>query len=102
MSSERGNLIIVSAASGSGKSTLVDLAIARLNVAGPEGMMTVARCVTCTTRKPRGQERHKGGTLFAPGDALDRCLLGWLAGAIDRPACQEISRAPRPPLPAPR
>jgi guanylate kinase len=48
MSSERGNLIIVSAASGSGKSTLVDQALTRLE--GAE------RCVTCTTRAPRGTE----------------------------------------------
>ena len=48
MSSERGNLIIVSAASGSGKSTLVDMAQARL--------ANVERCVTCTTRPPRGRE----------------------------------------------
>ena len=48
MSSERGNLIIVSAASGSGKSTLVDMALERLS--------SVERCVTCTTRPPRGRE----------------------------------------------
>ncbi len=50
MSSERGNLVVVSAASGSGKSTLVDMALER--VAGAE------RCVTCTTRPPRGSERE--------------------------------------------
>jgi guanylate kinase len=50
MWSERGNLIIVSAPSGSGKSTLVDLALAKLTRA--------ERCVTSTTRRPRGQERQ--------------------------------------------
>jgi guanylate kinase len=54
MSSERGNLIIVSAASGSGKSTLVDLTMECL---GAMGAKPVERCVTCTTRPPRGVER---------------------------------------------
>jgi hypothetical protein len=38
-------------------------------------------------RKARGHERHKGGTLMAAGDPLDRCLISWLAGAIDQAAC---------------
>jgi hypothetical protein len=39
-------------------------------------------------RKARGHERHKGGTLMAAGDALDRCLTSWLAGTVDEAACQ--------------
>jgi len=39
-------------------------------------------------RKARGHERHKGGTLMVAGDALDRCLTSWLAGAVDQPPCQ--------------
>lgn len=49
MSSERGNLIVVSAASGSGKSTLADAVTARVD--------GLERVVTCTTRPPRGAER---------------------------------------------
>jgi guanylate kinase len=55
MSSDRGNLIIVSAASGSGKSTLVDLAMECLRATGAPA---AERCITCTTRPPRGLERH--------------------------------------------
>jgi hypothetical protein len=38
-------------------------------------------------RKPRGHERHKGGTLMTAGDALDQCLISWLAGAIVDAPC---------------
>jgi hypothetical protein len=38
-------------------------------------------------RKARGHERHKGGTLMTAGDVLDRCLLSWLAGAVDDAPC---------------
>jgi guanylate kinase len=48
MSSERGNVIVISAASGSGKTTLVNRLIQ--DVDGLE------RAVTCTTRAPRGAE----------------------------------------------
>ena len=47
-------------------------------------------------RKARGVERHKGGTQMLPGDALDRCLLSWLAGAVDGEACVRVANAPRP------
>jgi guanylate kinase len=50
MSSNRGNLFVISAASGSGKSTIVDALLARLGERG-------RRVVTCTTRPPRGSER---------------------------------------------
>lgn len=64
MSSERGNLIIVSAASGSGKSTLVDMAIERLT--------NVERCITCTTRPPRGRERDGVDYHFLSVDEFER------------------------------
>jgi len=41
-------------------------------------------------RKPRGTERHKGGTLMQPGDALDSCLRGWLRGSPDAAICMTV------------
>ncbi len=38
-------------------------------------------------RKPRGNERHKGGTLMQPRDPLDTCLRSWLQGAPDAEVC---------------
>jgi hypothetical protein len=38
-------------------------------------------------RKARGEEAHKGGALFAPGDVQDNCVASWLAGATDKDAC---------------
>lgn len=38
-------------------------------------------------RKPRGLESHKGGTVIDAGDARDRCLTTWLAGAADTSSC---------------
>jgi hypothetical protein len=38
-------------------------------------------------RKARGTEAHKGGAVVTPGDARDRCILSWLAGAADVLAC---------------
>jgi hypothetical protein len=38
-------------------------------------------------RKARGDEAHKGGTLFTPGDVQDNCVASWLAGATDKDAC---------------
>jgi hypothetical protein len=52
-------------------------------------------------RKARGVERHKGGTLYAPGAAGDRCLVSWFAGRVDVDACKEISERPRPIAPDP-
>lgn len=45
-------------------------------------------------RKGRGTEHHKGGALVMPGDAQDRCLLGWLAGAVDDTACADALETP--------
>lgn len=64
MSSERGNIFVVSAASGSGKSTLVDAVLAR-----SEG---VTRVVTCTTRRPRGQERDGVDYHFLTTEEFER------------------------------
>jgi hypothetical protein len=38
-------------------------------------------------RKARGTEAHAGGAIVAPGDARDRCITSWLAGAADVLAC---------------
>ena len=64
MSNERGNLFIVSAPSGSGKSTLVDLVLARLEA--------TERCVTSTTRGPRGRERDGVDYHFLTSDEFER------------------------------
>ena len=45
-------------------------------------------------RKERGTEHHKGGALVMAGDAQDRCLLGWLAGAVDDTACADALKTP--------
>jgi hypothetical protein len=50
-------------------------------------------------RKARGHERHKGGTLMAPGDALEACLLSWLAGQVREEPCASIAKTPRPEAP---
>jgi hypothetical protein len=47
-------------------------------------------------RKPLGIEKHKGGQLMTPGDALHRCVISWLGGALDAAACDEIAGAQRP------
>jgi hypothetical protein len=38
-------------------------------------------------RKARGTEDHKGRALWAEGDAADRCVTSWLAGATDTTSC---------------
>ena len=52
-------------------------------------------------RKMRGSEKHKGGQLASAGDALDRCLRGWLASRIDTEACRSAARLTRPGAPPP-
>jgi len=47
-------------------------------------------------RKPRGLEEHKGGQLMLPGDALDRCLVQWLAGGDSTTPCTAVVAAERP------
>jgi hypothetical protein len=38
-------------------------------------------------RKARGDESHKGGQIFVPGDAQDTCVASWRAGTTDTDAC---------------
>ena len=45
-------------------------------------------------RKGRGTEHHKGGALIKVGDAQDRCLLSWLANAVDPTACADALKTP--------
>jgi hypothetical protein len=52
-------------------------------------------------RKPRELDAHKGGKLMAAGDARDRCLLSWLAGATSAAACAEGKQVSRPGAAAP-
>ena len=40
-------------------------------------------------RKPLGLVSHKGGVLMQTNDKIDRCLHGWLVGAVDRNVCEE-------------
>jgi hypothetical protein len=47
-------------------------------------------------RKARGTEKHKGGQLFVIGDIRDRCLVSWLAGAVDEAACKLGAEVTRP------
>jgi hypothetical protein len=37
-------------------------------------------------RKARGEESHKGGTLFVPGDNQDTCIADWLQDSSDTKA----------------
>jgi hypothetical protein len=45
-------------------------------------------------RKARGTEKHAGGTILIPGDVRDRCLLSWLEGQTDGPACSQALLLP--------
>jgi hypothetical protein len=47
-------------------------------------------------RKPRGIEEHKGGQVVVEGDALDRCMVGWLVGQFDANSCTAVVQTPRP------
>lgn len=48
--------------------------------------------------KARGQEAHKGGAVFLPDSAGDRCLLSWLSGSLDAVACEQVSEPPLSPF----
>jgi hypothetical protein len=39
-------------------------------------------------RKGRGVENHKGGVRLTPGEDADKCILSWLAGAVDANVCK--------------
>ena len=45
-------------------------------------------------KKPRAQERHKGGQIVVIGDDGDRCVTSWLAGATDFAACLTAAQVP--------
>lgn len=47
-------------------------------------------------RKARGVELHKGGIQMLPGDPLDRCLLSWIAGQVQKDSCTRVVLTPRP------
>jgi hypothetical protein len=47
-----------------------------------------------SVRKARGTENHKGGALIVAGDAQDRCLTSWLAGALAQWACLAALNTP--------
>jgi hypothetical protein len=38
-------------------------------------------------QKPRGETRHKGGTLTVKGDEGDTCETSWLLGSVEATAC---------------
>ncbi len=40
-------------------------------------------------RKARGDEAHKGGKLWSPGDSADNCVVSWLASSTDTQACTD-------------
>lgn len=42
-------------------------------------------------RKARGDEAHKGGAIFVPGDAADVCMTSWLSSTIDEDACKRAA-----------
>jgi hypothetical protein len=45
-------------------------------------------------KKPLGIERHKGGTVLAPGDPGDICLRSWFFGQADKAACEAAAAVP--------
>lgn len=47
-------------------------------------------------RKARGDEAHKGGALWKPGDAQDTCVTSWLAGSTDTTSCSNGIADPPP------
>ncbi len=50
-------------------------------------------------RKGRGEEHHKGGTRLPAGSMGDRCIISWLAQAVDVDACTGAAEIPRPDAP---
>jgi hypothetical protein len=51
--------------------------------------------------KGRGSEAHKGNVAMASGGPADRCLISWLAGALDDEACTAAAEIV-PPEPEPQ
>jgi hypothetical protein len=50
--------------------------------------------VLLLVRKPRLEERHKGGQVFVAGDDGDTCLTSWLDGQIDTAKCGTAAAVP--------
>jgi hypothetical protein len=51
--------------------------------------------------KGRGSEAHKGNVAMVPGAVADRCLVSWIAGALDGEACAAAAEV-NPPEPEPQ
>ena len=47
-------------------------------------------------RKGRGTDLHKGGALMTAADDLDRCLVSWLADAVEDAPCQRAAKFTSP------
>lgn len=47
-------------------------------------------------RKANGGENHKGGVLFHDGDGAERCLIGWIEGAVDAQRCASALDSAQP------
>ena len=45
-------------------------------------------------RKARGVEKHTGGSILVPGDPRDACIVSWLSGSTDAPACGQALSLP--------
>jgi hypothetical protein len=45
-------------------------------------------------RKPRQEERHKGGQVVVAGDDADTCITSWLDGQINTTACKSAAAVP--------
>ena len=58
---------------------------------GPERLTLV--------RKARGTELHEGGAMAPAGSAADRCLVSWLASAVDAQACADAAASMEAPPP---
>ena len=50
--------------------------------------------------KGRGSEAHDGNVAMVPGGPADRCLVSWIAGAVDGEACATAAEIV-PPEPEP-
>jgi hypothetical protein len=51
--------------------------------------------------KGRGSEAHKGNVAMVPDGEADRCLVSWIAGALDEEACAAAAEIV-PPEPEPQ
>lgn len=49
-------------------------------------------------RKARGDEAHKGGSIFVAGQPGDRCIQSWLSGEVDSALCEVAAELPTSPF----